>query len=121
MEMTEHARLKAELRKRTPDQWREMILAINPEPVRLRVAAIVWWTYLSHRRAGSPWTHLDDMAFVPSGHNHDAAAIKAAMIGIGFPESYAEDKSTMPKIYLTPLQAKAKEHQQKEQEANGLL
>jgi len=98
-----------------------MILDIQPASTRLRVAAIVWWNYFSHRHASSPWTHLDDMAFAPSWDLHNKPRVKKALVALGFEESDAENKATLPKGYPPPSGASNKSKLEPEELINGLL
>ena len=44
----------------SPEQWRRRIDTLN-EPLRTKVACLIWWDFFSGRQVTDRWPHLDDL------------------------------------------------------------
>lgn len=53
-------RNRSALGARSPGVWREMIDTLE-EPLRNRVATVIWWDFFGTRPTRTKWPHLDDI------------------------------------------------------------
>jgi hypothetical protein len=76
-------RCRAELKLRSPSEWKAILLTIPDQDIRTRVACIVWWDYFASRPYRRRWSHLDQYLRSPFvAVDHDA--LVAGLIQVGF-------------------------------------
>lgn len=79
--------IQANLRARSPQEWRERIDRI-PYEFRLAIASIVWWDFFSEREVKERWDELDEYvdAFYVRSHANDAPhpIIKQYLAELGY-------------------------------------
>jgi len=80
---------------RTTKEWFHLLRTIKNKPVRVQVANIVWWDYISKRRIHRPWkTYLKMWRY----HNGaDPLVVEQALLSIGYNEEQAKTRSTIPR------------------------
>lgn len=86
-ERTEREHTLSELKAKSPAQWRKEISVLE-EPVRSRVACIVWWDYFGGRKVSDRWPHLDEYVNVPYTPA-PREAVTMALKKVGYSEKHA--------------------------------
>jgi hypothetical protein len=83
------------MKTRTTKQWMTLLRTIKTKPVRVQVANIVWYDYISHRRIDRPWPTYLKMWRVHQGA--DPLAVEQALLQIGYAPDKAKRRSTIPR------------------------
>lgn len=76
------------LRKRSPEQWAEAVMAVAEE-VRPEVGRIVWWDYFSNRTVPERWAHLDEYLAGP-WRTSDLGKVLKGLLVVGYTKSQAK-------------------------------
>lgn len=76
---------------RTPQEWRDMIDALDIGHVeRVQVATIIWWDYFGERVTSQRWPHLDDIRSQWRDVAFDRATVVNALATLGYAPHRAE-------------------------------
>jgi len=79
--------IKAELRQVKPDDWLIMIKSFN-EPIRTRLANVIWWDFYGERMGSERWGNLDlylNAPYIPC----DQDELRKALVYCGYSEAMA--------------------------------
>jgi len=88
------------LRKRSPEEWRSLVLQV-PSDIRAYVARLIWWDWFANRPVPDRWPHLDEFLNVPYSQlmweranpelvkEPDSNEIFHILLAMGYPESTA--------------------------------
>jgi len=89
--------IKAELRQVKPDDWLIMIKAFS-EPLRTRLANLIWWDFCGERIGTERWHNLD--LYLNAPHvDCDVDELKKALMYCGYSEQMATAR-VKPNIFL---------------------
>lgn len=81
------------LRHRPTRDWEDIVRSVAPMEVRVRVACIVWWDFLSTRRAENTYIdYLKDRYRATDAADVPSDPIIAGLIAVGYPESVAKNR-----------------------------
>ena len=81
-------------KRRTPEEWREIVDTIKNRIVRIQAACVIWWDFFGIRPASDPWPHLDDYKSEwNASQEADRDKVKAALVSAGYPDNIAFTRS----------------------------
>lgn len=88
------------LTRRTPAQWLERINTLTPYRLRVKVAKLVWWDFLSNRGGGESSPGFEDyVSFFLGSNQPTTEELVRGLMAVGYDQEVALVRACPPKSH----------------------